>query len=372
MPHWLFKEEPDHYSLERLFRDKRTVWDGVENNLALKHLRSVQKGDRVLCYHTGKEKAVVGVMEVVKGPYRDPTRECSNPVVSRICSQRRDLSLRDSRGDKTKSCLTVGWRREVHPVPLQSRHGLAVRTSARSPSHPELALVAPSRPTIRPGRFCFQSKDPSETDSMMPVKKTQKKRSKPRVRLAKRVTAKKARAASTRESLQDNLATFAHWWKQGFRQIVFEVDQLARVKGMPHIDLRMQASPRVDVSIAHRNAISALRQLDRAGVANLEQEVRHELLWPVTGSFGGRIQTQEDLDRMVSRLRQFPDDSASWQKEIVDRMLEIRRLGHSYFEFLASKLRRHTDPRGSTRPSSPDAGSPASDRQTTRRRRKNS
>jgi predicted RNA-binding protein with PUA-like domain len=75
MAYWLFKEEPDHYSLEDLFRDKRTVWDGVENNLALMHLRSVHKGDRVFYYHTGAEKAVVGVMEVVKGPYRDPTRD---------------------------------------------------------------------------------------------------------------------------------------------------------------------------------------------------------------------------------------------------------------------------------------------------------
>jgi predicted RNA-binding protein with PUA-like domain len=78
---WLFKEEPDHYSLEDLFRDKRTVWDGVENNLALKHLRSVQKGDRVLYYHTGAEKAVVGVMEVIKGPYRDPARDEERLVV---------------------------------------------------------------------------------------------------------------------------------------------------------------------------------------------------------------------------------------------------------------------------------------------------
>jgi len=81
MAYWLFKEEPDHYSLEDLFRDKRTVWAGVENNLALKHLRSVQKGDRVLYYHTGKEKAVVGVMEVVKGPYRDPTLDDARLVV---------------------------------------------------------------------------------------------------------------------------------------------------------------------------------------------------------------------------------------------------------------------------------------------------
>ena len=81
MAYWLFKEEPEHYSLEDLFRDKRAVWAGVENNLALKHLRSVQKGDRVFYYHTGKEKAVVGVMEVVKGPYPDPEGDDARFVV---------------------------------------------------------------------------------------------------------------------------------------------------------------------------------------------------------------------------------------------------------------------------------------------------
>ena len=86
---WLFKEEPDHYSLEDLFRDKRTIWNGVENNLALKHLRSVQKGDRVLYYHTGPEKAIVGVMEVVKGPYRDPARDDARFVVVDVKPVRR-------------------------------------------------------------------------------------------------------------------------------------------------------------------------------------------------------------------------------------------------------------------------------------------
>jgi len=81
MAYWLFKEEPGHYSLDDLFRDKRATWAGVENNLALKHLRSVQKGDRVLYYHTGKQKAVVGVMEVVKGPYTDPKRDDPRFVV---------------------------------------------------------------------------------------------------------------------------------------------------------------------------------------------------------------------------------------------------------------------------------------------------
>src|SRR5262249_25735954 len=86
---WLFKEEPDHYSLEQLFRDKRTVWDGIENNLALIHLRSVRKGDRVLYFHTGTEKDVVGVMEVVKGPYPDPTRDDPRFVVVDVKPVRR-------------------------------------------------------------------------------------------------------------------------------------------------------------------------------------------------------------------------------------------------------------------------------------------
>ena len=89
MAYWLFKEEPDHYSFDDLLHDKRTVWQGVENNLALKHLRSVQKGDRVLYYHTGKEKAVVGVMEVVKGAYPDPKRDDPRFVVVDVKPVRR-------------------------------------------------------------------------------------------------------------------------------------------------------------------------------------------------------------------------------------------------------------------------------------------
>lgn len=64
MARWLFKSEPDEYSFADLENDGEAVWDGISNPLALKHLRSVQVGDRVLLYHTGKEKAVVGEMKV--------------------------------------------------------------------------------------------------------------------------------------------------------------------------------------------------------------------------------------------------------------------------------------------------------------------
>lgn len=56
MAYWLFKQEPSSYSYSRLEADGKTVWDGVSNNLALKHLRNVRAGDSIFFYHTGEEK----------------------------------------------------------------------------------------------------------------------------------------------------------------------------------------------------------------------------------------------------------------------------------------------------------------------------
>lgn len=75
MAHWLFKQEPDDFSFADLEAAGRTTWDGVSNPVALKHLRAIAAGDTVFYYHTGKEKAVVGVAEVVAGPRPDPKDE---------------------------------------------------------------------------------------------------------------------------------------------------------------------------------------------------------------------------------------------------------------------------------------------------------
>jgi predicted RNA-binding protein with PUA-like domain len=72
MVHWLFKTEPSEYSYSDLVRDQRVVWEGVSNNTALIHLRKVAKGDRVVIYHSGKDKAAVGLAEVTRGAYADP------------------------------------------------------------------------------------------------------------------------------------------------------------------------------------------------------------------------------------------------------------------------------------------------------------
>lgn len=81
MNYWLLKTEPDCYSYADLERDKKTAWDGVANNLALKYMREVKKGDLAFIYHTGDERAVVGVAEVVSNPYVDPSQNDPKLVV---------------------------------------------------------------------------------------------------------------------------------------------------------------------------------------------------------------------------------------------------------------------------------------------------
>jgi predicted RNA-binding protein with PUA-like domain len=69
---WLFKEEPANYSFDALVNDKVTTWSGVKNPLAQKHLHAVKKGDRIFYYHTGSEKAVVGIATALGDAYADP------------------------------------------------------------------------------------------------------------------------------------------------------------------------------------------------------------------------------------------------------------------------------------------------------------
>lgn len=73
MNFFLVKTEPDCFSIDRMAKEKTSMWDGVRNFQARNHLRSMQKGDQVFIYHTGKEKSVVGIATVEKTAYPDPT-----------------------------------------------------------------------------------------------------------------------------------------------------------------------------------------------------------------------------------------------------------------------------------------------------------
>jgi predicted RNA-binding protein with PUA-like domain len=75
MAHWLMKSEPSSWSWDQQVAagDKGTFWDGVRNHLAKKHLKAMKVGDQALFYHSGEEKAVVGIVEITKAYYSDPS-----------------------------------------------------------------------------------------------------------------------------------------------------------------------------------------------------------------------------------------------------------------------------------------------------------
>lgn len=81
MAYWLLKTEPEEYSYSDLEKEGTTVWNGVKNALALKHLRAMSPGDLVLIYHTGKERQIIGFAEVVSQPYPDPAVNDTKRVV---------------------------------------------------------------------------------------------------------------------------------------------------------------------------------------------------------------------------------------------------------------------------------------------------
>lgn len=85
---WLLKTEPSAYSWDDLERDGRACWDGVTNPAALKNLRAMQPDERVVVYHTGDEKAAVGLARVVRAAYPDPAG-ASKLVVVDIAPERR-------------------------------------------------------------------------------------------------------------------------------------------------------------------------------------------------------------------------------------------------------------------------------------------
>ena len=89
MAYWLLKTEPSDYAYEDLERDQKTLWDGVTNNLALKHLRQIRRGDQALIYHTGGEKAIVGIAEVLTDPFPDPERGDPRLVVVEVKPKRK-------------------------------------------------------------------------------------------------------------------------------------------------------------------------------------------------------------------------------------------------------------------------------------------
>lgn len=118
---WLFKEEPETYSYDRLVAEGETLWDGVDNALARIHLRKVSVGDYAYFYQTGKIKAIVGVMEVVSGPLPIPGSSDEKAVgvkVRPLFKLARQVTLAEIKADPdlAKWDLVTNSRLSVMPV----------------------------------------------------------------------------------------------------------------------------------------------------------------------------------------------------------------------------------------------------------------
>ena len=99
---WLFKEEPANYSFDAFVKDGKTVWSGVKNPLAQKHLRSVKKGDTIFYYHTGDEKSVVGIAKALGDAYPDPADKTGKAHVVDVGPVRklaRPVTLKEIKAD---------------------------------------------------------------------------------------------------------------------------------------------------------------------------------------------------------------------------------------------------------------------------------
>lgn len=106
--HWLIKSEPFKYSWEQFEKDKQTFWDGVRNYQARNNLRDMSPGDWCLFYHSNEGKEVVGIAEVVKAAYQDPTTDNTQWVVvdvKPIKKLSKTVSLAEMKGDPRLSDL---------------------------------------------------------------------------------------------------------------------------------------------------------------------------------------------------------------------------------------------------------------------------
>lgn len=121
--YWILKTDTDTYPFDRLVRDRRTVWDGVSNALALKHIRSMTKGDHTFIYHSGEEKALVGLARIASDPYPDPN-DPKLSVVDIEAGERlgRPVTLAEVKADPAFADLGLVRMSRLSVIPVPPEH----------------------------------------------------------------------------------------------------------------------------------------------------------------------------------------------------------------------------------------------------------
>jgi predicted RNA-binding protein with PUA-like domain len=118
---WLLKTEPSTYSYARLETDGRTTWDGVKNPLALRHLAEMRSGDQAYIYHTGDEKAVIGIARVISDPVPDPkTRNRRMLTVDLVPVRRlsRPVTLKEVKANRSLQDFALARQPRLSVMPV--------------------------------------------------------------------------------------------------------------------------------------------------------------------------------------------------------------------------------------------------------------
>lgn len=84
MNFWLIKSDPETYSIDNLKDDKITIWDGVRNAQARNYLKEMKKGDKLFFYHSGEDKSIIGLAELIQEFFQDPTTDDSRWVAVKV------------------------------------------------------------------------------------------------------------------------------------------------------------------------------------------------------------------------------------------------------------------------------------------------
>lgn len=119
MNYWLVKQEPQKYSFDDLIKDKKTIWDGVRNYQARNNLREMKRGDKVLYYHSGSGKSVVGVAEVERENFPDPTDEKWIAVeIKSVEKFKKPVTLDKIKAEKSLENFTLIKQSRLSVMPL--------------------------------------------------------------------------------------------------------------------------------------------------------------------------------------------------------------------------------------------------------------
>jgi predicted RNA-binding protein with PUA-like domain len=138
MGHWLVKSEPEAYAWETFLRDKKTAWTGVRNFAARNHLRAMRRGDQVLFYASVTTKAVVGVAEVLKEAFPDPTAKEGDWSAVELKAKRslaRPVTLEEIKSEKSLAKIELLRQGRLSVVPLtEAEYKTILRLGAANPA----------------------------------------------------------------------------------------------------------------------------------------------------------------------------------------------------------------------------------------------